>query len=179
MSSEEVRMTSSTGGQKGGKPERHDLIPTGPLRMLAAHYGKGAAKYERVNGRDNWRNGYEWSLSYAAMQRHLTAFWSGEDNDPETGSPHLVAVAWHCFTLLDFMQHYPEFDDRQDPLYARDSECNCYGIAADGTRLVHVGDPHITKGRPEREHTGTASPHIDVDGSAWDHCACAECRANA
>lgn len=114
---EEVRITSSTGGQKGSKPERHDLIPTGALRMLARHYGKGAAKYEQVNGRDNWRNGYEWSLSYAAMLRHLTAFWGGEDIDPETGSPHMVAVAWHAFTLLEFMEHYPELDDRQDPLY--------------------------------------------------------------
>lgn len=154
MSSEEVRMTSSTGGQKGGKPERHDLIPTGPLRMLAAHYGKGAAKYERVNGRDNWRNGYEWSLSYAAMQRHLAAFWSGEDNDPETGSPHLVAAAWHCFTLLDFMEHYPEFDDRQDPLYAR----------------------NVTQARTERVSTGTG--HLTLDGEPWAHCACAECRSD-
>jgi len=117
MAEEEVRVTSSTGGQKGSKGARYDLIPTAPLEALARHYGKGAAKYEQVNGRDNWRNGYEWSLSYAALQRHLAAFWSGEDIDEETGSAHLVAAAWHAFTLLEFMEHYPELDDRQDLLY--------------------------------------------------------------
>jgi len=113
----EVRITSKTGGQKGSKPLRYDLIPTGALAELAEHYGKGAGKYEQVNGRDNWRNGYEWSLSYAACQRHLQAFWAGENLDPETGSAHLTAVAWHAFTLLEFMREYPDLDDRQDPLY--------------------------------------------------------------
>lgn len=117
LSGAEVRVTSSTGGQKGSKRERHDLIPTTPLKLLAEQYGIGAEKYEQVNGRDNWRNGYPWSLSYAALQRHARAFWSGEDYDPENGQPHLAAVAWHAFTLLHFMyaEDLPaEFDDRQE-----------------------------------------------------------------
>lgn len=113
----EVRVTSDSGAQKGSKPARYDLIPTEPLRMLAEHYGKGGEKYERVNGVDNWRNGYEWSLSYAALMRHVQAFWGGENIDPETGSPHLVAVAWHAFTLLEYMREFPDNDDRQDPMY--------------------------------------------------------------
>jgi len=109
---QEVRVTSSTGGAKGSKVARFDLIPTGPLWELAEHYGKGAIKYERVNGMDNWRNGYDWHLSYAALQRHANAFWDGEDIDPETGSKHLIAVAWHAFTLVEFMKSHPAFDDR-------------------------------------------------------------------
>jgi hypothetical protein len=114
----EVRVTSSTGGQKGTKIARFDLIPAGALRELAEHYGRGAVKYERVNGLDNWRNGYSWSLSYAALHRHLNAFWSGEDIDEETGSKHLVAAAWHCMTLIEFMNRLDlaGFDDRQDVL---------------------------------------------------------------
>lgn len=113
----EVRVTSPTGGQKGSKQARFDLIPTSALDALARHYGKGAEKYARVNGRDNWRNGYDWSLSYAALQRHLQAFWSGEDVDEETGSLHLTAAAWHCFALTLFAteDEYARFDDRQDP----------------------------------------------------------------
>lgn len=114
---DEVRVTSATGGQKGKKLARYDLIPTLPLRLLAEHYGKGAEKYHPVNGKDNWRNGYDFSLSYAAMQRHANAFWSGEDIDSETGDPHLVAVAWHAFTLLTFAADddlRKRFDDRQD-----------------------------------------------------------------
>ena len=40
----EVRITSPTGGQKGQKIERFDLIPIKPLTGLARVYGKGAAK---------------------------------------------------------------------------------------------------------------------------------------
>lgn len=105
----EVRVTNPlTGGQKGSKLERFDLIPIDPLTELARHYGKGAAKYDA----NQWRKGYDWSLSYAALQRHLTAFWNGEDYDEETGSPHMVAVAWHAFALLEFMNTCPELDDR-------------------------------------------------------------------
>lgn len=104
----EVRSVSSTGGEKGVKLERYDLIPPYPLAELARHYGRGALKYD-----DNqWRKGYEWGKSYAALERHIQAFWDGEDIDEETGSPHLAAVAWHAFTLIQFSRDFPEFDDR-------------------------------------------------------------------
>lgn len=104
----EVRTTSATGGQKGVKEARYDLIPPGALELLAIHYGKGSQKYSD----HNWRKGFNWSNSYAALNRHLQAFWGGEDLDPETGSPHMAAVAWHAFTLLTFMQEQPQYDDR-------------------------------------------------------------------
>jgi hypothetical protein len=106
--SREVRTVSSTGGEKGTKPERHDLIPIDPLNLLAELYGRGAAKYAA----HNWRRGYNWSNSYAAAQRHMTAFWNGEDIDPEMGTPHVINAAFHMFALAQFMQDYPEFDDR-------------------------------------------------------------------
>lgn len=105
----EVRVTDpKTGGQKGTKPERYDLIPVEPLRDLARVYGKGAEKYED----NNWKKGYDWKLSYAALQRHLNAFWGGEDLDPETHLPHLSHAAWHCFTLHWFMHNYTDGDSR-------------------------------------------------------------------
>ena len=106
--SDEVRSVSATGGEKGTKLARFDLIPTGPLTALAEHYGRGSAKYADRN----WERGYEWSKSFAALQRHAWAFWSGEDTDAETGSPHLAAVAWHAFAMLEFSNRYPDFDDR-------------------------------------------------------------------
>lgn len=108
MSQEEVRVTSSSGGQKGKKLARFDLIPVSALTHLAEHYGKGAEKYEDRN----WERGYEWSLSYAALQRHLTAWWNGEDVDAETGHSHLDAVMFHAFALRTFIETHPEFDDR-------------------------------------------------------------------
>lgn len=115
----EIRTTSSTGGQKGVKDARFDLIPVEALTKLATHYGVGARKYD-----DNqWRKGYEWSKSYAALQRHLTAWWGGEDIDAETGSSHITAVAWHAFALLTFMEEHPDFDDRYRPMDRQCGEC--------------------------------------------------------
>jgi len=104
----EVRTVSSTGGEKGMKLARYDLIPAEPLRLIAEHFGRGAAKYDD----HQWRRGYEWSKSFAALNRHLWAFWNGEDIDAETGSPHMAAVAWHALALLEFMVEFPEHDDR-------------------------------------------------------------------
>ena len=90
------------------KPERFDLIPIGALTALARHYGAGAEKYD-----DNqWRKGYEFSKSYAALLRHLTQWWGGEDIDAELGSHHLDAVIWHAVALRTFVDEHPDFDDR-------------------------------------------------------------------
>lgn len=97
-----------TGGEKGSKLARFDLIPPSALWALAEHYGRGAQKYAD----NNWRRGYSWGLSYAALCRHLVAFWDGEDIDPETGSHHLTAVAWHAFTLFTFRVDGLGTDDR-------------------------------------------------------------------
>lgn len=133
--SDEVRQTSDSGAQKGTegpqfstsdsgatkqvKKARFDMIPTDALTILAEHYGIGAEKYQPVvndehpNGIDNWRLGYQWSLSYAAMQRHATQFWGGEDIDQETGSPHLAAIAWHALAILHWSLN-DELKDKYD-----------------------------------------------------------------
>ncbi|MGH2954685.1 MAG: dATP/dGTP diphosphohydrolase domain-containing protein [Solirubrobacterales bacterium] len=95
----EERVTDpDTGGQKGQKLERFDLIPADAHAELARVYGKGARKYDD----DNWRRGYRWRLSAGAMERHLNAWKRGESIDPETGCNHLIMSAWHCFTLYTF-----------------------------------------------------------------------------
>lgn len=108
MTDTETRITSITGGEKGSKEARYDLIPAFPLDQLARLYGRGAAKYEDRN----WEKGYDASLSFAALNRHLWAWWNGEDTDPEMGLSHLVAVAWHAFALLEIHQKWDGFDDR-------------------------------------------------------------------
>ena len=115
----EVRQTSDSGAQKNSKPARYDMIPADALRILAEHYGKGAEKYPPFDSGDglgildNYRRGYNWSLSFAAMQRHSWQFWNGEDIDPETGSPHLIAAAWHCLTMVHWMNN-PELAQKYD-----------------------------------------------------------------
>lgn len=105
MSTAETRIIDpTTGGEKGQKLERFDLIPAEAARHLALTYGAGGLKYDD----DNWRKGYSWRLSVGAMERHQNAWKRGESYDPElseiAGEPvhHLAAAAWHQFTLMTF-----------------------------------------------------------------------------
>lgn len=91
----------------GGKP-RYDLIPAYPLDELAKVYSMGAAKYEDRG----WEKGIKWSRIFAAIMRHLWAFWRGEDKDPESGLPHVIHAAWGCFALAEYKRTHPGFDDR-------------------------------------------------------------------
>lgn len=106
----EVRTTSETGGQKGVKPERWDLIPWRALAEVSRVYAFGATKYED----HNWRKGYEWSKAFAAEQRHVAEkFWGeAEDLDPESGLNHLAHGVFHLLSMLEWSLSRPEFDDR-------------------------------------------------------------------
>lgn len=109
----DVRTIASTGAMKddGAKLERYDLIPEMPERLLAQLYGFGAVKYADRN----WEKGFPWSKPYAALRRHLAAFWRGEELDDGPGGsglPHLVAVIWNAMALLEFTETHPELDDR-------------------------------------------------------------------
>jgi hypothetical protein len=109
----EERITSDTGGQKSVKDARFDLIPSPFLWGLSKVFGFGSKKYDD----DNYRKGYSWKLSYGALQRHLHAFWMGEDYDKESGLHHLLHGAWHCCALFIFSTNpskYSRFDDRPD-----------------------------------------------------------------
>ena len=111
----EVRTFSSTGGAKGVKIARYDLIPAAPLYELACLYGVGALKYDERN----FEAGYEWSKSFGAMQRHAWLFWNGEDIDPETGCHHLASVVWNAMALMLFTQTHTELDDRPQSVQMR------------------------------------------------------------
>ncbi len=112
MASTEVRVVDTvTGGEKGSKLARFDLIPPEALWALAEVYGRGARKYADRN----WERGYAWGLSIAALERHLSLWKSGEtfDNgEGGTGAHHLSQVAWHAFTLFTFQLFGLGTDDR-------------------------------------------------------------------
>lgn len=107
-SEEEVRVVSDTGGAKGQKLARYELIPHEPLLELAKLYGQGALKYDERN----WERGYAFSLSFAALMRHAWQFWAGEDHDEETQRHHLACVAFHAFAMMAFQARGIGEDDR-------------------------------------------------------------------
>lgn len=97
---------------------RFDLIPPESLEKLIEVYMHGADKY----GKDNWRKGFKYSRIFSAIMRHLWAFWKGEDNDSDTGISHLAHAAWGCFTLIEFLEMHPDFDDRIPENYIKEED---------------------------------------------------------
>lgn len=77
---------------------RYDLIPPEIEEAVAKVLTFGAIKY----GDRNWELGMDWGRVYAALRRHMGAWWSGEDNDPETGMPH----TWHAACCIAFLTTY-------------------------------------------------------------------------
>lgn len=87
---------------------RTDLLPADVLLSLAKQYTHGAGKY----GDRNWESGLAYSRVYAALLRHLLAWWSGEDKDQE-GFHHLDAVLFNAVALRAYtLRGMKEFDDR-------------------------------------------------------------------
>lgn len=103
-----------TGGAKGSKRARFDLLPFDALWAAAEHFGAGGQKYEDRN----WEKGYNWSLSFAAMQRHLALWWNGEDEEviPEADQVvhHLDAVIFHALVMRAFTLRQAGTDDRPE-----------------------------------------------------------------
>ena len=99
----------STEGRKddGGKA-RHDLIPPELPEAVAAVLAFGANKY----GERNWEKGMSWGRPFAALMRHMWAWWRGEKTDPETGFSHLWHAACCIAFLIAFEQRDAGVDDR-------------------------------------------------------------------
>ena len=107
--------SGTTDGRKldKGKP-RTDLLAPSWLLGVAQVLTMGAEKYNEDDKASsaNWRKGMRWGRVYAGMQRHLNAFWDGQDFDDESGLHHLLHASFGCMVLYIYGQLHPELDDR-------------------------------------------------------------------
>ena len=86
----------------GGKLQ-YGLIPPNALKATVEILTFGAEKYEP----DNWKKVPDAERRYFdAMQRHLWAWKSGEQNDQETGKNHLA----HALCCLMFLYEHDTID---------------------------------------------------------------------
>jgi hypothetical protein len=73
---------------------------------------EGALKY----GRSNWRAvGIRASIYYDAARRHLNAWFEGEEQDPDSGLPHLAHLLACVAILVDAGAKGNLTDDRMYP----------------------------------------------------------------
>ena len=97
MNVEGASSSKDTNGKKfDAEKDRWALLPYGPIREIVQVLTFGSRKYGDWNWIkvDNSRERY-----FSAAMRHLTAWWEGEPNDPETGYSHLS----HAGTCLLFL----------------------------------------------------------------------------
>lgn len=87
---------------------RFDLFSPAANSGLAAVLTYGAQKYEARN----WERGLDYGRVYAALQRHLNLWWSGEQDDDESGLSHLDHAACCIHFLSHFEKHETGTDDR-------------------------------------------------------------------
>lgn len=88
-------------------------VPMGVVAEIGLGMLEGARKY----GRHNYRvAGIRNSVYYDAAMRHLTAWWEGEDADPDSGLSHITKALCTLVVLRDAMMNGKATDDRPPPL---------------------------------------------------------------
>lgn len=87
---------------------RYELLPPELLEEVARVLTFGAHKYSARN----WELGMAWSRPFAALMRHMWAWWRGEDKDPETGYSHLSHAACCIAFLVSYEARNVGTDDR-------------------------------------------------------------------
>jgi len=97
------------GERKNANKLRYELTPPYAQQEYVRVLTEGAKKYAPWN----WLNGMTWSSVMASMKRHIAAFESGEDVDPETGCLHTAQIMCNAAFITQFYKSFPEGDDRQ------------------------------------------------------------------
>lgn len=99
----------ATGGVKldSGKLP-YDLLPPELLSAVSDVLRFGATKYAPRN----WEKGMAWGRVFAALMRHMWAWWGGENTDKETGLSHLAHAGCCIAFLIAYEQRKVGNDDR-------------------------------------------------------------------
>ena len=87
---------------------RFDLVPWEAVGDIADVLSIGAQKYSA----NNWCRGTEWGRYFAALCRHIFAWWRGEDLDSETGKSHLAHAGCCLLFLMEYQRNDWGTDDR-------------------------------------------------------------------
>lgn len=95
-----------------GKPQLSYVLDVMPaLKDMVAVMEFGASKYER----NNWQKGFPKDKLLDSMLRHIDAFYSGEDVDPESGLPHVGHIMCNAaFLAYHFGSNSKYWEDKDD-----------------------------------------------------------------
>ena len=101
-------LSKGTGVKHDSEKLRYDLLPPHAVEQVVEVLTYGANKYVDRN----YEKGMEISRVFAATQRHLNAYWRGQDLDEESALPHIAHAITDLMILLEIERLHPELDDR-------------------------------------------------------------------
>ena len=110
------------------------------LEGMAGVLEFGAKKYNR----GNWHKGLPHADICDSMLRHISAYLSGEDIDPESGRPHVDHIFCNAMFLAEGYRTHPELDNRSEEL-KRVKEYSSDTGHTDSTGQLRV-EPTSTRG---------------------------------
>jgi hypothetical protein len=74
------------------------LLPGDAIEEIVKVLDYGQKKYAPRN----WEKGMAWNRPFAALMRHMWAWWRREEKDPETGLSHLAHAGCCILFLLSY-----------------------------------------------------------------------------
>jgi hypothetical protein len=119
------------------------LWPTSATMMGCLALLDGMLKYGRSNFREA---GVRASIYYDACNRHMNAWFEGEDTDPDSGLPHLAHALACIAVIVDAQAADKLVDDRMYPGKYRD--------------LVETLTPHVK--RLKSKHANKSPKHWTI-----------------
>lgn len=92
-----------------------DLLWDWMTETMVSNYDLCAKVFEygkRKYAAWNWAKGMAWSIPVACALRHAHAlYYNGEENDPESGLPHIGHILCNLVMLRHFTNHYADLND--------------------------------------------------------------------
>ena len=88
-------------------------VPQGVIMEIGLGMMEGACKYGSHNYRETPISA---SVYFDALHRHMTAWWEGEDIDPDSGLNHVTKAITTLVVLRDAMLNDMLINDRPKPM---------------------------------------------------------------
>lgn len=102
-------MSDNPKEEAGAKKAPIHLVPPRVTMAISWVLGHGAKKYGPYNFR---KAGVRFSTYFASTYRHMTAWFEGEDMDPESTLHHIDHAIAGLYVLRDSMLEGNAIDDR-------------------------------------------------------------------
>lgn len=146
----------------GRQKRQSQFTPVGVLNEIHDGMAEGARKY----GPYNWRDvPIEVSDYYDSLNRHMSAWWEGEDIDPDSGVNHISKAITGLIVLRDAMLHGTAVDDR--PCTPKTERCDTCGEVTGHRDICPKSDLEIHMNQPPAfsvslvDHMGSVTSNIN------------------